>query len=318
MVCLFLFKNNNGQNLIQNNSFEIYDSIDCGGGGFDNYSMIGNPHVIDNWYGYFTPDYFNAVCNPGGFNVPNSYFGYSNAKTGNAFIGIGLYEKNNDKKEYIYQQLLQPLQAGKIYCLSFFVTRIERTEYAIKQIGAYFSTSLPNLVSSMYINAAPQIVNQNGFITDTTQWIEIQGCFTSTGGEQYIVIGNFNTNTNTDTLNLGTNNPIPSWSPTAYYYIDDITLIDQTTVGVNELDKENSFEIYPNPNNGLMQFNYSITKKAEFVITDITGRTISSYILDEAQKNTTIKETALNAGIYFYSVRQNNVILKLDKFVIIK
>jgi hypothetical protein len=38
--------------------------------------------------------------------------------------------------------LAQPLQSGKIYCLSFYVNRADRVTYAIKNIGALFSNSL--------------------------------------------------------------------------------------------------------------------------------------------------------------------------------
>jgi hypothetical protein len=163
-----------------------------------------------------------------GYEVPANIFGYSVAHSGNAYVGISVYQGNNSEyKEYFYQQLLSPLQAGKIYCLSFYVSKSDRKEYAIKNIGAYFCNVLPSMVGNMYINAIPQVVHTNGVISDTTQWTQIQGCFTANGGEQYILLGNFNSNANTDTLYTGTNNPIPFDPQYSYYFFDDITLIDQ-------------------------------------------------------------------------------------------
>jgi OOP family OmpA-OmpF porin len=322
----FGYYNSNSQNLIANGSFENYTSpIDCGAGGFANYSTFPVNHVVDNWYGYNSPDYFISLCSNGplpnqyGFDVPANIFGYSLAKNNNSYIGISVFQANNSEyKEYIYQQLLSPLQMGKIYCLSFYISKADRKEYAVKNIGAYICNTLPSMVSNMHINAIPQVVNTNGFVSDTTQWTEIQGCFIVNGGEQYIIIGNFNSNVNTDTLYTGTNNPISGDPQYSYYYIDDITLIDQSTVGLNEFDAGKSFKIYPNPNNGMMQLSYSITEKAEFVLTDITGRIINSYTLDESRKSIDIKEQELKAGIYFYTVKQSNRILKQDKIVIIK
>jgi hypothetical protein len=97
-----------------------------------------------------------------------------------------------------------------------------------------------------------RLVHTGGFISDTTQWTEIQGCFTANGGEQYITIGNFTSNFNTDTLNTNSTNLVSGREGVSYYYIDDVTLIDQSTVGINELDEENNFEIYPNPTNSIL------------------------------------------------------------------
>jgi len=322
VICLFLFKNIYSQNLIQNGSFENYTNpIDCAAGGFDNNGVgIPVPHVLDNWYNFNSPDYFNSVCNAGGYSMPNSWFGYSQAKNGLAFVGFcGYAEIGNENKEYLYQQLSTPLVNGKIYQLSFYVTLADASNGAIKNIGAYFCSNLPNLTSFSYINVTPQIVNQSGFITDTLNWVQIQGLYNAVGGEQYVIIGNFNSNSNTDTVKVNTNSTNTTAYPRfSYYYIDDITLIDQSTVGVNELNKQASFEVYPNPNNGAMQLNYSITRKSEFILTDITGRIFNTYSLDEAQRSIVVNEHELNSGIYFYSVKQNNVVLKQDKIVIIK
>jgi hypothetical protein len=306
------------QNLIQNGSFENYTNIDCTYGGFTN-NFPPNNHVVDYWYGLSSPDYFNTVC-PSSTSVYNPFaniFGNISPHGGNAYSGFLTYLKGGEIKEYIYQHLSQPLQAGEIYCLNFFVSRVDKAHYSVANIGAYFSNTIPTLYNGYYVNKTPQIINQNGFVTDTISWSQIQGCFTATGGEQYITIGKFNT-TGSDTLNSGTNNPIPFNPDMSYYYIDDITLIDQSTVGISELDTGNSFEIYPNPNNGVMQLNYNITKVAELLITDITGRVVNSYSLDETKKSIAVNEQSLHAGIYFYTIKQSNRILKQDKFFIIK
>ncbi len=317
----FLFKNVYSQNLIANGSFEVYTSpIDCGAGGLDNYSTFPVNHVVDNWYGYDSPDYYNSFCNPGGFNVPNSYFGYSNAKNGNAYVGIVTYVRGGYLKEYIYQQLTQPLQSGKVYCLSFYVTRTDRFPYAIKNIGALFSTNTPTVSNGHEINVSPQVVNMGGFISDTTQWTQIQGCFTANGGEQYITIGNFTANANTDTLNVGTNNQIINGENEAYYYIDDITLIDQSTVGVNELGVSTKISMRPNPNNGTMILDYDLGNysNAKVNLFDITGKIINSYKLSDTKGILQMNEQDLNNGIYFYSILVGDKTIKTDKIVIIK
>lgn len=308
------------QNLIQNGSFESYVSpIDCNGGGFDNYSIFPVIHVVNNWYPVNSPDYFNTACTTSWYNVPNTYFGDAYAKTGNAYAGIGVFDFRFDYQEYVYQQLTSPLKADSVYCLNFHVTRADRFPYAIKQIGAFFSNNLPSL-SSGYINATPQVLNNSGFITDTVNWVEIQGCFTAQGGEEYITIGNFNSNANTDTLRIQSVNPLTGiGTDVAYYYIDSVSLWKNNfPTGFHEMGKAGNFMLYPNPNNGLMYLTYELSKKAELVMTDITGRLVSTSILDETQRSIVIKEQELSAGIYFYTIKQNQQILKQEKIVIIK
>lgn len=206
------------QNLIQNGSFENYTGISCIYGGFDNYNATPIYHILDNWYTLNSCDYYNGICSsPIGFGVPSNVIGYSQSKQGNAYTGAILFCANYETKEYLYQQLSSPLQAGKIYCLSFYVTRADRVTHSIHSIGAYFSNNLQSTYVLGYINATPQVVNQTGFINDTTNWVQIQGCFTANGGEQYITIGNFNSNINTDTLFVGSYDPHPGAYKYAYY-----------------------------------------------------------------------------------------------------
>jgi hypothetical protein len=321
LVCLLLFKSSLSQNLIRNGSFESYNTPsnwNLWGGDFIGYYSNPPDTVMLDWGQYQTPDYYVAACPHNCASVPTNHVGFNYPKNGNTYVGIGLYEKGNETKEYVYQHLSQPLQTGKTYCLSFFVNRTERTEYAIKQIGAYFSTSLPSLVSSAYINANPQIVNTSGFISDTTQWTEIQGCFTALGGEQYIIIGNFNSNVNTDTLNLGTNNPIPSWPPTAYYYIDDINLYDPLTVGVKDMGNElGIMSVYPNPVKDVLNIDLGTVK--ENTVAKIYNA-LGELVLTEplTNHNSSLNIHYLQNGIYFYHILVGEKNIKTDKIVIIK
>jgi hypothetical protein len=268
---------------------------------------------VDNWYGLNSPDYFNTLCSSSTswYNAPNGIFGYCYPHQGNAHVGCTMFYKPGETKEYIYQQLSSPLQASKVYCLSFYVSRADRKEYAVHSIGAYFSNNIQSVGTVGYVNASPQVINQSGFITDTTQWTEIQGCFTAIGGEQYITIGNFNSNINTDTLYTGTSNPIPSDPQYAYFYIDDITLIDQTTVGVNELGNGNRFEVYPNPANNILNISLNTIKENLAIkITDVIGRDV---LVTEYKSQLDI--SFLEKGIYFVTIQQSGKTLGAKKII---
>ena len=316
---LFLFKNINSQNLIDNGSFENYTNpIDCSAGGFDNYNNTPVNHVVDSWYGLNSPDYFNNSCpSSSWYNAPNGIFGYCFPYQGNAHVGCTMFYKPSDTKEYIYQQLSTPLQAGKIYCLSFYVSRADRKEYAVHSIGAYFSNNIQSVGTIGYVNANPQVINQSGFITDTINWVQIQGCFTANGGEQYITIGNFNSNANTDTLYTGTNNPIPFDTQYDYYFIDDVTLIDQSTVGVNELSNGSSVSVYPNPANDVLNISLeTIKENTEIKIYNQLGEIVLTEHL--TTQNSSFKTNHLQSGVYFYTILVGEKNIKTDKIVIIK
>jgi hypothetical protein len=314
-VISFLFNNTHSQNLIQNGSFEISTNNDCYGS-FDHH-IFPNPHILDNWYNFNSADYFNSGCGAGGYSVPNSIFGYCNSKEGNAFAGIAKLPITAGNSEYVYQHLINPLQSGKIYCLSFYVSKADRKEYALKNIGAYFSISTPTMATGTCINSIPQIINQNGFITDTVSWIQIQGCFTANGGEQYITIGNFDSNGITDTLFTGTNNPIPSDPPYAYYYIDDILLYDQSTVGFNELSNGASVNVFPNPATDVVNFQSSnANRKRKIELYNTIGELVLTE--DAPTQNSSLKTHHLQSGVYFYHILVGEKTIKTDKIVIIK
>jgi hypothetical protein len=313
---IFLFKNNIlSQNLIQNGSFEYYNT-DPGTSG-----CVSQFDSLMNWQTINSSDVYASSCTLNNFGVPTNIIGFQYPKNGNTYAGFILFQANYDTKEYIYQHLSAPLTGGKSYYVSFYVSRANRITHAVKSIGAYFSINTPSVSSStVALIATPQLVNQTGFLTDTIGWSKIEGYFTAQGGEQYLTIGNFNSNANTDTLFVGSTNPVIGADGYAYYYIDSVSLYDSLDYITNIKNNQENIKVnlYPNPNNGNFNIEYHLTKETEFVIIDITGRLVNQYALLPSQNNFSIKEDELKAGIYFYYLKQNNQVLKQDKIVIIK
>lgn len=316
IICLLLFKNSISQNLVNNGSFEHY-ATDSGTSG-----CVSQFDSLKKWQVAFqSPDVYTAPCTyTNHYGVPNNRNGVSYPVNGITYVGIVCYYKTLEVKEYFFQHLPNPLISGKSYYVSFYTSRADRSGYSIKNIGANFSVAQPTVISVPYITATPQIQNQSGYLTDTIGWTKIEGYFKAQGGEQYITIGNFNSNTDTDTLYSGTTNPIPFDNGMSYYYIDSVSLYDSLdyVTGIHDIKKTERFSLYPNPNNGSFNLEYKINTEAEFVITDVTGRLINHYILFPSQNNLPIKEEELTAGVYFYYIRQNNQLLKQNKFVVIK
>lgn len=93
-------------------------------------------------------------------------FGEIQPKTGNAYSGFIVFAIQGEYKEFVFQHLSSPLISGKSYCLSFYVSRADRNQYAIKNIGAYLSATIPssNSPTTNYFNFIPQVENQSGFL----------------------------------------------------------------------------------------------------------------------------------------------------------
>lgn len=311
----FGFYTGKSQNLIRNSGFDNFVNLHLPSyyGKFWAY----NPsyiQIVNDWQTINSPDHFDTAFIPGGYHVPYSRFGNAYSKIGSSFAGIAVFDIRFDYQEYPYQFLTNPLKKDSIYCLSFFTTRADRLPFAIKSLGASFSISTPTL-SGGYINALPQVVNTTGFLTDTVNWVEIKGCFTAQGGEQYITIGNFNSNANTDTLRIPSTNPLTgTGTDVAYYYIDSVTLWQNNfPTAINEFNKENEFSVYPNPTLGKLKLLCQNLKDIEHCvvkITDVLGREVKQLKFEDE-----IDITELEKGIYFLSVYKSKTLVGTKKIV---
>ena len=131
------------------------------------------------------------------------------------------------------------------------------------------------------------------------------------------MIGNFNSNANTDTLFIGTSNPIPFYGDFSYYYIDDITLIDLSTVGVNEVGNGATINVFPNPANDIVNFQFSdVNSKRKIVLYNTIGEVVLTE--DATTQNSSLKTHHLLSGIYFYTILVGDKNIKTNKIVMIK
>ncbi len=218
-----------GQNLIPNPSFEIYDTC-------PNQFSTNFDKQIEHCIGwtfptqYGTSDYFNSCASTSNpwtkVNVPDAFMGYQNAYDGNGYCGFFGYAVDGDGifgTEYIQARLLTPLNSGKTYNVVFYVSLANYSEYAITEIGAYFSVTAISKNVPKPFSFIPQIVSQTGvYLSDTLNWMKIEGNFIAQGNEEYITIGNFNDSLDIDTSNTGI--IFPTGENAAYYYIDGISI----------------------------------------------------------------------------------------------
>jgi hypothetical protein len=203
------------QNLVRNGGFEQYSN--CNG------SIYNTIYWYDPTFG--TPDFFNVcVTDLSSTSVPANYggLGYQYPSSGDGFIGILLFSAAGLEREYIQQQFVPGLQAGKLYCISSYINLANWNQYCIDALAITLSVnSISCSPTPCSINFSPQIIFPSGnCISDTLNWTPLAGIYLASGGEQYITIGNFYADASTNAVQVYPTNFYPS----AYYYVDDVSI----------------------------------------------------------------------------------------------
>ncbi len=220
---LFCWRMSAQQNLVYNGDFELYSSCPTSISTPGNIQMtkcIGWVNPTD-----ATPDYYN-VCNnmTGNVGIPYNQTGFQFAKSGNGYMGIIPFEYDGVTYwyEYIQGVLTQTLKQNKYYSVSFYVVLADGyADVALRNIGAYFSSNSFTVTGSQKLNLVPQIKNTN-YLSDTLNWVKVEGFFKALGSESVITIGYFDDIIN-DTLRI---NNIPPSGVSSYYYIDGVEVIE--------------------------------------------------------------------------------------------
>jgi gliding motility-associated-like protein len=205
------------------------------------------------WYSLMiTPDYFSTysptiTTGIGSVYVPKNYFGYQHPVHGNYYVGLITKIRNINSPnptvnifEAIQTKLPKPLNPNHIYDFTMYYSLADGCGIASNQLQAYFSVNQfsfstvpldPNFVFPNSLNY--QVQNDTTqFMTDTLNWVPIQGCFMAQGSEEYLSIGNFRDGILSKYLNVNRNVTFTT-APNAtnredfsYYYLDNLSLYD--------------------------------------------------------------------------------------------
>jgi hypothetical protein len=313
ITCLLIFcRCLNGQvNLVPNHSFE-YNNNHCPDG--SSYSSITTPIP---WQGppALSSDYFDT-CGYNGYSIPQNLFGYELAEDSSAYVGVILYEfPANNYREYAEIKLIDTLIAGKIYCVSFYVSLADSSEYAISTISAFFSANGGGMNASSYFNYSPQINNAfSNVISNKNGWAHISGNFIASGNELYLTIGNFKRDTSSGVIYVGP--PTSGNYVIAYYYLDNVSVTDCGWSGIDS-PVTSPFSLYPNPSNGNFHLTGIFPDKTELHIFNLLGEEIIRPIELPKGENTFPIELKLEEGIYIYRIISNGEISSENRMVIL-
>ena len=204
-------------NLVQNPSFEQYDTCPTGG---------GNLYQCEFWWG-FSCEYFNGCVPVTLFSpsVPSNGFGFQYAHSGVAYAGLSIYTNSSiptDYRESIKTKLSDTLITNKRYCTNFYISLTEYSyRYApnnyifLDSVGMLFTINMvQDSVIPIFSNG---IKVQNDILNlDTINWIKNSNSFIANGGEQYLTIGNFDNFINWPSGKIGN----------IYVYVDDVSVCE--------------------------------------------------------------------------------------------
>lgn len=161
--------------------------------------------------------------------VPNNAFGMEEPQDGkgNNYAGIVVFSHNNKiPRSYLTTKLTQPMKKGMKYCVSFHVSLAEFSKYNSNNIAAHFSKRQYNFESKVNIIEEPHVKHVDNMVFKATyNWDKICGVYTSTGGEKYITLGNFENNEDTYSEKNKIDKDLKG-TPVigAYYYLDNISV----------------------------------------------------------------------------------------------
>ena len=224
-------------NLVLNGGFENF--VHCPNN-FDQIKYATHWHPIDS-QGTFpnvplcSPEYCHKCDTSHAFGVPQGYWYNHFSRSGNGMAaGVMYFDNayiNAYQRDYLQGQFVSHLISGKVYCITFYVTLAQASQYATNMIGVFIDNGGINVgqdsvgCASPQTSVAPQIF-ESAIINDTLNWVKIQGNYTANGTEEFITIGNFFDATHTDTFRVHTYLP----NNISYYLIDDVSVIESNAV----------------------------------------------------------------------------------------
>lgn len=306
-LLLFISKMGLAQNLVPNPSFELYDTC-------PNTTMDGTIQYATGWFQpcaqYNSSDYFNSCSFVSDRSVPHQMWtgsfcnSYQLPHSGNAYVGIGLFAfipqlgLNTNYREYIEIKLMDSLKAGQKYCVSYFVSLVNCSNYYVSDIQAFFTKDslIDHFTALGPIQVAPQIQSDTTvFLSDTSGWMAVVDSFIAIGGEQFITIGNFKNDSSTHFNPTGV---VGFANVVAYYYIDDVSVVlCDSQASVMEKNILN-FSIDPNPASELVKIKMPEGLTGRLIVFDVAGRTMKSFEMQGKQSMFELDVSDLPQGVY--------------------
>ncbi|MBK8499347.1 MAG: T9SS type A sorting domain-containing protein [Flavobacteriales bacterium] len=266
-----------GQNLVPNGGFEELDASCQFGISYDG---------VADWRSLAcgaTPGYAHACNNSlgNGSGVPQGGLGYQQAHGGDAFIMSVPYFTDSqggvpdgNPQEYANVDLTQPLDAGQLYCLRFWMNLADSTCYRTSVFHARVGYGVPSLCTNA--DTAWDDLAQATFdisAVDTAEWTMFETEFIANGGETNLTLGAFQTVDEIESTFLADHIQLLG-ALVAAYFIDDVELW-ACQVGINQAGADQQFSLYPNPADVSVTVSYAGPGFTRVELYDVVGQLIT-------------------------------------------
>jgi hypothetical protein len=287
-------------NLVPNPSFE--DTVAC----------PNSTNQVDRAVGWYpsrnTPDYFNECDWVNGLlGVPNNTVGYQYAHAGNAYCGMVSYMHiYPNAREHFTCALLSQLAIGKKYKLSFYTSWSGKHRIACNKLGMLLSTYSYNTTNINPLNNYCQLYTDS-IIVDSVGWVLVEGSFIADSNYSFLTIGNFFDSSMVDTIR-----PVPS--SIAYYYIDDVSVTEDTSTSLPELNSSSDIKIFPNPVVDELFIESSNNPVSSLELFEATDKLILKTT-DEFKARSKLNLDHIKSGIYFLRINFKNNTSSFHKLI---
>lgn len=320
LLLFFISTFTTAQNLVPNHSFEE----------FEDGCPAGFHEMPSSWTRWKeSPNSFSTCLDPQNLNdslgwAPWNGFGYQWPADGESYVGLSAFSPSpsivtaNDFREYLGCELLDPLEIGETYYVSFKTSMAFGNYYfpvwACNRLGAYFTTQDYHAQDNPLEIPNYAHIYEETIISDTADWVTISGSFIADQSYTHMGLGVFFEFDLLDTLNLEPG----SQSLGSYYYIDDVCVSRSPECMPSNIDESRRgseiIKVYPNPANAMVVIESS-NQIDRAGILDASGKWIKNPInINDHRMVWDISD--LPSGMYYIEIHTTSGI-KREKLMVV-
>ena len=221
-------------NYVLNGSFEQYTSCPSD---LDQISRAKHWHPIDSVETdpLCAGELCNACSASPDVKIPLSIWYNHYPRSGNSMaMCLGYFDNSvswDYQRDYLQGSLSQSLINGNVYCVTFYITLAQFSQYSCNKMGLFIDngsicTGQDSAGCAHVQNTNIPQIYTNEIVDDTLNWIMVQGNYTANGMERFVTLGNFFDASQIDTIRR----IVPTHNNISIYLIDDVSVISSDAV----------------------------------------------------------------------------------------
>lgn len=283
------------QNLVPNPSFE--DTVNCAVP--TQCTLLKARHWSNPTMS--TPDVFDQdeqrLC---GYAIPSASGEYMPPEDGLRMAGAFFWDgpSGGDSRDYMLVPLATELVQGVHYQISLWYVRNRAFQAAVDHIGVWFGPDSAFEATTGPIDLLPQMQlrDPNGeYLATGTEWTRLVDTLTATGGEAWMMIGNFDPQDSIQAIVADPGAPYTN----CYYYIDNVAVEPLAGSGIPELMDASAFW---EGGNLVVRAN-DLSGAVRLDVLDALGRTLQRSALNFLDGRAELSVGVYPDGVYLIHLR---------------